>query len=56
MCVIIKLQTQIKFYYFIIIQEHLLKIDKNILNYYSYVQVLGEIRTQKEREKKYIKM
>ena len=51
MCGIIKLQTQIKFYYFINIQEDLLKINKNILNYYSYLQVLGEIRTQKEREK-----
>ena len=37
----------------IIIQEDLLKINKNILNYYySYLQVHGEIRAQKEREKK----
>ena len=35
-----------------IIQEDLLKINKNILNSYSYLQVHGEIRTQKEREKK----
>ena len=35
-----------------IIQEDLLKINKNILNYYSYLQVHGEIRTQKEKEKK----
>ena len=35
-----------------IIQKDLLKINKNILNYYSYLQVHGEIRTPKEREKK----
>ena len=28
------------------------KINKNILNYCSYLQVHGEIRTQKKREKK----